>query len=98
MPSRNTNPSVGDKYSLTCQVTGDDDLHSTSITYQWFKNGDLYEDSEATKPAITFDSLAFHDHGIYACRISVTSSTLSQVVNDTSSPFQLILEGIMCSR
>ena len=88
--SSNHKPSVGKSYSLFCKMTGDEKLESPSITYKWFKNGDLYEDSEAILP---FDHLAFHDNGRYTCQTFVTSNMLSRVVNTTSIPFSLIFEG-----
>ena len=68
-------PTVGENYSLTCTVTGADRLNPT-ITYRWFKNTALVSGERQTR--FLFPSLSLSDAGQYRCRVTVSSTLLSQ--------------------
>ena len=66
-------PMLEQSYSLTCDVTGAENLRP-SITYQWTNsNGDQI----GTDTVLSFSSFGFSDAGQYACQANVSSPYLS---------------------
>ena len=82
-------PTVGESYSLTCTVTGAGRLIPT-ITYQWFKNNTVV--SGETQSTLSFSSLSLSDAGQYRCRVTVSSTLLSQSITKMSSTHDLTLQ------
>ena len=68
-------PVVGQSYSLTCTVTGAENL-SPSITYQWTKNNGAQTQIGADR-VLSFSSLRLSDAGQYTCQATVSSSYLN---------------------
>ena len=72
-------------YSLTCIVTGAERLTDSTISYQWFKDGEtVTEENSAT---LSFTFLTLSDAGSYTCQATVTSSLLSASISSTSMAF-----------
>ena len=68
-------PSLGQSgYSLTCDVTGAENLNS-SITYQWTKdNGTQTQIQVGGDPRVlSFSPLRLSDAGQYTCQVTVSS-------------------------
>ena len=82
-------PIVGESYSLTCTVTGADQLNPT-ITYQWFKDNTVV--SGETQSTLSFSSLSLSDAGQYRCDVTVSSTLLSQPITKMSNTQDLILQ------
>ena len=81
---------VGAMYSLTCTVTGAERLTGSTITYQWFKNGEIVSDQ--TMETLSFTPLAFSDAGEYTCEATIMSSLLSGPITTTrSTPLDITL-------
>ena len=73
-------------YSLTCGVTGAENL-DPSITYQWTKNnGTLTQIQVGADPRVlSFSSLRFADAGRYTCQATVSSPYLNNDITMTDS-------------
>ena len=82
-------PTVGESYSLTCTVTGADQLNAT-ITYKWFKNNTMV--SGETQSTLSFSSLSLSDAGQYRCDVTVNSTLLSQSIIKMSNTQDLTLQ------
>ena len=82
-------PTVGENYSLTCTVTGADQLNHT-ITYQWFKDNTTI--SGETQSTLSFSSLRVSDTGKYRCFVTVSSTLLSHSISETSNTWDLDLQ------
>ena len=74
-------PVLGQIYSLTCDVTGAENL-SPSITYQWTKNNG---NQIGTNENFSFSSLRLSDAGQYTCRATVSSPYLSGDITMTGT-------------
>ena len=74
---------IGEAYAINCTVTGAESLTGATITYRWFKNGELMADERAV--TLFFVSLSFSDAGRYACQVSVQSNQLSGPIANTST-------------
>ena len=61
-------------YSLTCGVTGAENLNS-SITYQWTKNAGTQTQVGADR-VLSFSPLWLSDAGGYTCQVTVSSPYL----------------------
>ena len=60
-------------YSLTCDVTGDENLSSTR-TYQWtMDNGTTQTQVGTNSNSLSFSSLSLSDAGQYTCSVTVSS-------------------------
>ena len=89
-------PVVGQPYTLSCSVSGDEMLESSrSVTYQWMK----YEESgmetalETVSEIISFSSLYLSDSGNYSCSAVISSSYLDSSINANSNLVSIILQG-----
>ena len=70
---------LGQSYSLTCGVTGVENLDS-SITYQWTKNNGTTQTQVPNgdiPKILSFSTLRFSDAGRYTCQATVSSPYLS---------------------
>ena len=65
-------PTLGQSYSLPCEVTGASDPIISSA-YQWRKNGTVIN----TGPTLSFSSLRLSDAGQYTCQVTVDRMMLS---------------------
>ena len=85
----NKTPVLGqDGYSLTCEVTGAENLNP-SITYQWTKIEDtdheIQFDIGNNSNILFFDSLSYLDAGVYICQVDVNSDFLNENISFNSS-------------
>ena len=79
----------GESYTLTCSVSGADDLDSS---YQWKKNC-VNVDKETTS-TLFFSHLRLSDTGSYVCEVTVSSATLDGgTVTVSSNPVNVSLPG-----
>ena len=76
-------------YSLTCTVTGAEGLTGSTITYQWFKDGEVVSDQ--TMETLSFPSLSFSHAGGYTCQATVMSSLLSRSIIITSNSNAIVV-------
>ena len=83
-------PTVGENYSLTCTVTGADQLNPT-ITYRWFKDNTVV--SGEPQSTLSFSPLSLSDAGQYRCRVTVSSTLLSRSISKVSNAQDLTLQG-----
>ena len=65
-------PTLGQSYSLTCEVTGASDPIAPSA-YQWRKDGTALSSSTT----LSFSSLRLSDAGQYICQITVNGMMFS---------------------
>ena len=72
---------LGQSYSLTCDVTGAENL-SPSITYQWTKNNGT---QVGTDGVLSFSPLRLSDAGRYTCQPTVSSPSLSGDITMTDA-------------
>ena len=84
-------PMAGSSYSLNCTVTGAERLNGSTITYQWFKDGEMVS-GQAMK-SYSFARLSFSDAGGYTCRVTLMSDLLSGSFTTTSlNPISVTLK------
>ena len=81
-------PTVGESYSLTCTVTGADQLNPT-ITYRWIKDNTVI--SGETQSILSFSSLSQLDAGQYRCDVNVSSTLLIRNILTSNHHFQIIV-------
>ena len=85
-----TTPTAGQNYTLTCSVTGAENLNST-ITYQWTKNdGTVIHTISNT---LFFSTLRISNAGHYICKINISSDYLIQDIDASSNPFSVEFQG-----
>ena len=77
-------PVAGEKYTLTCRVSGAESLNPT-ITYQWTKNNDTV--THTNSKTLLFSTLRVSDAGDYVCKVNVSSGYLIQPIDASSIPF-----------
>ena len=88
-------PVVGQSYTLSCRVSGDENLDPT-ITYQWIQeNGTAMElVSETNNSAnLFFSSLHLSNSGDYICMVVVDSMYLDEAIMEISNSFSIHLQG-----
>ena len=83
-------PTAGQKYILTCSVSGDENLNPT-ITYQWTKNNGTQTQVGTKSNTLVFLSLRLSDAGKYSCWATVSS--LYATINATSKLFGIQIPG-----
>ena len=79
-------------YSLTCDVTGDENLSSTR-TYQWTRDNGTMTQVGTNSKTLSFSSLSLSNAGRYTCNVTVSSLYLnSNVMALSSSSEDVMLE------
>ena len=78
-------PTAGQRYSLTCSVSGAEGLNDTTITYQWTKNNGTQTQVETNSNTLSFSPLRLSDAGEYTCEIIVISNSL---IKDATASFK----------
>ena len=66
-------PVEGQRYSLTCEVVGDELLRVSSRSLRWNKDGV----ETSSNPTLTFNSLSPSDAAEYRCTSTITSPYLT---------------------
>ena len=65
-------------FSLSCDVSGTDNLNSPTFTYQWRKDGDVISGQQGR--ILSLSPLTTSTAGQYTCRVTVTSTSLSRSI------------------
>ena len=79
-------------YTLTCDVSGTDNL-SPTITYQWTKYNGTTQTQVGTTSTLTLSPLRFSDTGDYTCNVTVDSTLLnSSIFASADSNSSVIIE------
>ena len=86
-------PTAGQSNTLTCNVSGDEDLNLT-ITYQWTKNNGTQTHVGTNSNTLSFFFLRLSDAGQYTCQVNVTSPYLHNVINTASKLYELQIPGM----
>ena len=75
-----TTPTVGDRYTLTCAISG-----ATATSYQWRKDGVVLSE---LGPTLSYSPLRLSHAGRYTCSVTVNENlyTLDGNVTLTSKP------------
>ena len=89
-----TTPATGQKYSLTCNVSGAENLDPT-VTHRWIKNnGTQTRYVVGTNSSIlSFRSLRLSDAGKYICEVTVNSHLLHNPMNASSEQLEIHIPG-----
>ena len=77
-------------YSLTCNVTGDENLSSTR-TYQWTRDNGTMTQVGTNSNSLSFSSLGLSDAGRYTCSVTVSSPYLNSNVVVSSSNSEVVM-------
>jgi hypothetical protein len=87
-------PIAGQKYSLTCNISGAENLDPI-ITYKWLKNNgtQTYYVVGKNSNILSFSSLRLSDAGNYFCEVIVNSRLLHNAINETSKKFEVHVSG-----
>lgn len=75
-------PSIGHGYTLTCSISGAENLNDTLPYYEWRSRGQLLSSNSST---LHFYSLKLSDAGRYTCQASVTSNYLHEPITMVES-------------
>ena len=88
-PSSNGPLTAGETgFSLSCDVSGTDNLNSPSFTYKWRKDGSIIPGQQGR--TLSLSPLTISDVGQYTCNVTVASTSLSSDVPVTSGNTQLV--------
>ena len=83
----------GKDFSLNCAISGAESLNPI-LTYQWIKNnGSGRIQVGSNMGSLSFSSLRLSDAGQYSCQVTVSSRYLHDVLNVTSAPFDVCIQG-----
>ena len=89
-------PTLGQNdYSLTCGVTGAENLNP-SITYQWTKNNGTQTIQMGTDRVLSFSSFTISDAGRYTCQATVSSPFLDGDIPITDVHYVMIQSKFGC--
>ena len=81
----NTPLMVGSDYTLTCDVSGDDNLNPM-ITYQWIRDGETVPDINSM--TLGLSPLQLSQAGEYTCRATVGSTLLNGNIEASAGNLQ----------
>lgn len=82
-------PTVGERYSLTCRVSGIADLSQSTIIYQWRHNEDVLSETSST---LVFPALEASHAGDYSCQVTLTSIPDEDDLSITSKTYTLAIQ------
>ena len=84
-------------YSLSCGVTGADNLNP-SIAYEWTKKNGTETQLQTGSDAdvVPFSLLRLSDAGEYSCRVTISSSYLSNDIVRMSNALDVRFQGEFC--
>ena len=82
-PSSSSSPTlVQTGFSLTCDVSGTENLNSPTLTYEWQRNGSVLSNQQ--ERTLSLSPLSGSHVGEYVCKVTVNSTLLSSVEMRTS--------------
>lgn len=86
-------PVVGQRYTLTCSVTGAEGIEITT-TYRWIKTFQSHSIAQVgtNSEILSFVALRLSDAGIYSCEAVVSFSLLRLNTTTTSNTWNLTLQ------
>ena len=70
-------------FSLSCDVTGTDNLNTPTLTYQWRRNGGVISGQQGS--TLSLSTLVASNAGEYNCSVTVSSTSLSSILTVNSS-------------
>ena len=82
-------PLEGNQYALTCTVSGQESLTSSSVTFQWLRDSSTVQGPN-TNNRLVFNPVDRFDNGTYTCRVTVSSSLLNNdIVEEGETTFSV---------
>ena len=78
-------------FSLSCVVSGTDNLNSPTLTYQWRRDGSIIPGQEGR--LLSLSPLNASSAGQYTCRVTVSSQLLS---SDVTAGSNALVVSIQC--
>ena len=69
-------------FSLSCDVTGTENLNTPTFTYQWRRNGGVISGQQGS--TLSLSPLTASNAGEYNCSVTVSSTSLSSTVTVNS--------------
>ena len=76
-------------FSLSCDITGTENLNTPTFTYQWRRNGRVISAQQGS--TLSLSPLTALNAGEYDCSVSVSSTSLSSTVTVNSNTDNLTL-------
>ena len=70
-------------FSLSCDITGAENLNTPTFTYQWRRNGGVISGQQGS--TLSLSPLTASNAGEYNCSVTVSSTSLSSTVTVNSS-------------
>ena len=83
---------VGESTSLSCDVSGTDNLVGPTLTYMWQRNGEILMSQEDSSLMLT--DLTTSDSGSYTCVVTVSDNLLITPITSTSTPVTITVAGM----
>ena len=70
-------------FSLSCDVTGTENLNTPTLTYQWRRNGGVISGQQGS--TLSLSPLTASNAGEFDCSVTVNSTSLSSTVTVKSN-------------
>ena len=87
---------VGESTSLSCDVSGTDNLAGPTLTYMWLRDGVIIP--SAVEATLILGPLRTSDSGSYLCRVTVSDNFLiTNSINQTSRIISINVRGESCN-
>ena len=89
---------LGQRYILNCNVTESDvySLLNPTMTYQWTKDNGTQTQVGTNSNTLSFASLKLSEAGRYKCGVTITSASLSGIIN--AAAFKDVTIQSMCRK
>ena len=86
-------PAAGENYQLTCSISGTGNLNPT-ISYQWIKNSGSGQTQVGTSlSTLSFTPMRLSDAASYVCKVTITSSYLSEdIIAKSFNPLDIRIQ------
>ena len=78
--SESVTPTLQESYTLTCSVSGAQNLNPI-ISYQWIKYNGIQKEVVTDTNTLSFQHLRLSDAGQYICSANVSSDYLDETVS-----------------
>ena len=82
---------VGENISLSCDVSGTDNLAGPTINYMWLRDGVIIPSLMVA--TLMLGPLRTSDSESYSCRVTVSDNFLNNSINQTSEVVSINLRG-----